>query len=108
MKFGGNAQAISRGRWLHHTSFLWDYSPERMNLLLNPQKAPEYRFGREHKDFLVRLRDVVPSRDKLIEELCGCLESSSGGFDVLPGRLEEGLDVIGKNKIVGSKVVPLE
>uniref|UniRef100_A0ACD5V1T6 Uncharacterized protein n=1 Tax=Avena sativa TaxID=4498 RepID=A0ACD5V1T6_AVESA len=24
-KFGGNAQSITKDRWVHHTSFLWDY-----------------------------------------------------------------------------------
>ncbi|CAM9547234.1 unnamed protein product, partial [Heterosigma akashiwo] len=24
-KFGGNAQSIIKDRWLHHTSFLWDF-----------------------------------------------------------------------------------
>lgn len=42
-KFGGNAQAITRGRWLHHTSFLWDYCPGNMALLKQPARAPEYR-----------------------------------------------------------------
>ena len=42
-KFGGNAQAITGKRWLHHTSFLWDYRPEAMALLQHPPKAPEYR-----------------------------------------------------------------
>lgn len=42
-KFGGNAQAITKGRWLHHTSFLWDFRDERMRLLKHPGKAPEYR-----------------------------------------------------------------
>ncbi len=42
-KFGGNAQAITRRRWLHHTSFLWDFRDDRMALLQHPEKAPEYR-----------------------------------------------------------------
>ena len=42
-KFGGNAQAITRQRWLHHTSFLWDFRDDRMALLQHPEKAPEYR-----------------------------------------------------------------
>ena len=37
-KFGGNAQALSGKRWVHHTSFLWDYTPAHMHYLLNPQK----------------------------------------------------------------------
>ena len=32
-KIGGNAQSIIKDRWAHHTSFLWDYKPERMNYL---------------------------------------------------------------------------
>lgn len=42
-KFGGNAQAITGKRWLHHTSLLWDYDPANMALLKHPSKAPEYR-----------------------------------------------------------------
>lgn len=37
-KFGGNAQALSGKRWVHHTSFLWDYTPQHMQYLLNPEK----------------------------------------------------------------------
>ena len=42
-KFGGNAQAITKQRWLHHTSLLWDFDPARMQLLKHPSKIPEYR-----------------------------------------------------------------
>lgn len=42
-KFGGNAQSITRGRWLHHTSFLWDYRSDRLSLLRHPPRAPAYR-----------------------------------------------------------------
>jgi hypothetical protein len=42
-KFGGNAQAITSKRWLHHTSFLWDYDPLNMAVLTNPKKQPAYR-----------------------------------------------------------------
>jgi lipoate-protein ligase A len=42
-KFGGNAQAITNKRWLHHTSFLWDFEPANMAALLNPAKQPHYR-----------------------------------------------------------------
>jgi hypothetical protein len=45
-KFGGNAQAITSRRWLHHTSFLWDYQPASMELLTNPAKQPAYRQAR--------------------------------------------------------------
>jgi lipoate-protein ligase A len=42
-KFGGNAQSITKNRWVHHTSFLWDYDLKNMDYLKNPQRAPEYR-----------------------------------------------------------------
>ena len=42
-KFGGNAQAITGRRWLHHTSLLWDFDARNMALLTNPARQPEYR-----------------------------------------------------------------
>lgn len=42
-KFGGNAQAITRKRWLHHTTFLWDFDRNSMELLKHPANAPAYR-----------------------------------------------------------------
>ena len=56
-KCGGNAQYMRKGRWLHHTSFLWDYKREHMQLLKMPPKMPEYRLKRPHEEFLCRLRD---------------------------------------------------
>jgi hypothetical protein len=32
-KIGGNAQTIVRNRWVHHTSFLWDFNAQRMQYL---------------------------------------------------------------------------
>lgn len=54
-KCGGNAQYIKKERWLHHTSFLWDYSSHNMELLLHPKKTPAYRNGRSHEDFICKL-----------------------------------------------------
>lgn len=42
-KFGGNAQSIIKHRWIHHTSFLWDYDNKNMSYLKLPAKAPKYR-----------------------------------------------------------------
>lgn len=33
--------AITRDRWLHHTSFLWDFNPANMEYLLIPESQPE-------------------------------------------------------------------
>lgn len=68
-KCGGNAQYIRKKRFLHHTSFLWDYQDERMDLLLHPKKTPAYRNGRTHQDFVCRLKDHAPSKEYLIEGL---------------------------------------
>lgn len=56
-KWGGNAQSILKGRWLHHSSLLWDFHPDRMDYLLMPEKRPAYRGDRTHGDFLCRLKD---------------------------------------------------
>jgi lipoate-protein ligase A len=54
-KIGGNAQYIKKDRFLHHTSFLWDFHPKNMSYLLHPPKEPAYRKGRPHTDFLTTL-----------------------------------------------------
>lgn len=59
-KCGGNAQYICRGRWLHHTSFLWDYRDDRMTSLKMPRRTPDYREGRHHSAFLCKLRHLLP------------------------------------------------
>ena len=42
-KFGGNAQSITKSRWIHHTSFLWDYEVRNMAYLRHPKRVPDYR-----------------------------------------------------------------
>jgi len=68
-KCGGNAQYIKKERWLHHTSFLWDYTPHLMELLLHPKKTPSYRQGRVHHDFLCRLNEFLPNSSILTSSL---------------------------------------
>lgn len=68
-KCGGNALYIRKERWLHHTSFLWDYRDENMDYLLLPQKQPAYRLERSHTDFLCRLKEFAPSVNDLVEQL---------------------------------------
>ncbi|KAK4803256.1 hypothetical protein SAY86_001459 [Trapa natans] len=59
-KFGGNAQSITKRRWIHHTSFLWDYDARNMSYLRLPKRAPEYRMARDHMEFICRLKDYLP------------------------------------------------
>lgn len=69
LKVGGNAQYLRQHRWLHHTTFLWDYSSERMEYLLMPKRQPEYRRQRPHHAFLARLKNHVATRDSLVQAL---------------------------------------
>lgn len=82
-KWGGNAQSIIKGRWLHHSSLLWDYHSDYMEYLCIPPKMPAYRERRSHDEFLCRLKDYWSSADafrqKLIEQLADifCVEERS-------------------------------
>lgn len=58
-KIAGNAQTITKDRWVHHTSFLWDYDNHNMSYLSIPKKRPEYRANRDHNDFLRRLKPIL-------------------------------------------------
>jgi lipoate-protein ligase A len=90
-KCGGNAQYIKKERWLHHTSFLWDYSPEKMGYLLHPKKMPPYRQERSHGDFLCRLSDFFPDRDLLIDRLLHAMQKR---FALRITSLEEALTFV--------------
>ncbi|XVF09050.1 hypothetical protein REPUB_Repub07fG0057700 [Reevesia pubescens] len=59
-KFGGNAQSITKNRWIHHTSFLWDFNVRNMTYLKLPKRAPAYRSARGHLDFICHLKDYMP------------------------------------------------
>lgn len=83
LKFGGNAQYIQRDRWLHHTSFLWDYHPENMRYLLLPPKRPTYRGNRSHTDFLCSLRSRFPEKETLLAALV------KQGETLFPQRIEK-------------------
>lgn len=71
-KFGGNAQSITKSRWIHHTSFLWDYEVRNMAYLKHPKRVPDYREARSHLDFLCSLKEYMPRQvfiDKTIEAI---------------------------------------
>ncbi|XP_057780373.1 uncharacterized protein LOC130998949 isoform X1 [Salvia miltiorrhiza] len=62
-KFGGNAQSITKNRWVHHTSFLWDYEVSNMGYLKMPTRVPEYRQARNHVEFICRLKEFMSRSD---------------------------------------------
>lgn len=75
-KCGGNAQYLCKDRWLHHSSFLWNYTSENMRLLKMPPKMPEYRQQRPHEEFLCRLGDHFPCRQSFLEQFLSHIKNS--------------------------------
>ncbi|KAG2679286.1 hypothetical protein I3760_11G044700 [Carya illinoinensis] len=73
-KFGGNAQSITKTRWIHHTSFLWDYEVKTMAYLKLPARAPEYRLARSHLEFICRMKDYMP-RSTFIDKTEGAIDT---------------------------------
>jgi lipoate---protein ligase len=69
-KIAGNAQYLKKNRWLHHSTFLYDYKPELMNCLQHPTKKPLYRGERQHKDFITTLKPYIASKSRCVELLC--------------------------------------
>lgn len=65
-KFAGNAQAVSRDRFIHHTSFLWRYNSENMKTLQLPDKRPDYREDRSHDDFLCTMDGFLDSVNRFL------------------------------------------
>ncbi|GFP99354.1 lipoate-protein ligase lplj [Phtheirospermum japonicum] len=82
-KFGGNAQSITKNRWVHHTSFLWDYEMSNMGYLKLPKRAPEYRQERDHLEFICRMKDYIISRSNFIDRTIDAV-----GSQFLPSEAE--------------------
>ncbi|KAK6117967.1 hypothetical protein DH2020_048282 [Rehmannia glutinosa] len=84
-KFGGNAQSITKNRWVHHTSFLWDYEISNMGYLKLPKRAPEYRQARDHLEFICRMKDYI-SRSSFIDST---IEAVGSEFLLRSAELED-------------------
>lgn len=92
-KCGGNAQSIIKERWLHHSSFLWDFESNNMDYLLYPKKVPEYRQGRSHLDFLCKLREFNhwDNKEHFFEAFKGYIKSQ---FEVTEVPFESIKDIL--------------
>ena len=90
-KWGGNAQYLCKGRWLHHTSMLWDYDSDKMQYLLMPSKTPSYRQARSHGDFLCKLSDYFPHSLDVKNSLSNMLRLH---FDVVVTTYEDVAEIL--------------
>jgi lipoate---protein ligase len=55
-KFSGNAQQRKRRHLLHHGTLLYDFDLASIGRYLRtPERQPEYRAGREHREFVMNL-----------------------------------------------------
>lgn len=71
-KCAGNAQYFTKDRFLHHSTFLYDYSAKNMEYLPIPARQPQYRKNRDHTSFLTTLKPYVSPNSfttNLIQEL---------------------------------------
>lgn len=71
-KISGNSQARKGGGMLVHGTILIDFDHEMAEQILHhPVREPEYRLKRDHRDFLVTLKDLHASTDpKQLEISC--------------------------------------
>jgi len=102
LKIGGNAQAISGKKWLHHTSFLWDFDDDSMKVLQIPEKRPTYRGSRSHSQFLQRMKDIVPvkirnSSDTFLDEVESQIEYQFPHQHINYATVEDALEILEAN-----------
>ena len=74
-KFGGNAQYLTKNRFVHHSTLLYEYEKSLMDLLKHPSKAPNYRNNRPHEDFLISLKNYFSTKEEFIELFIKQLEA---------------------------------
>jgi lipoate-protein ligase A len=92
-KVGGNAQYFTKDRALHHTSFLFDWNKERMDLLKMPPKMPEYREQRTHEEFLTPLKEFFNTPKDLLDRMATILQEM---FEVVEVNYEDLLPMLQK------------
>ena len=90
-KVGGNAQSIVKDKWIHHTSFLWDFDDADMRYLTLPEKRPQYRGDRSHDAFLAKLGLLsgVDAGEGALKLASGLFDALGGAFDVERGSVAD-------------------
>lgn len=73
-KFAGQAQSFARDRFVHHSTFLLAYCPDKMSSLNIPLKQPQYRKQRKHEDFLITLKQIDFDHNCLKNRVLNTLE----------------------------------
>ncbi|GFE55771.1 RNA binding protein protein [Babesia ovis] len=85
-KVAGNSQAFNAKAFVHHTVFPWNISPLISQILLQPSKAPDYRRGRHHTDFMRSVTEAldpdqgISSITEFEEKLCGKVGTTFGSM----------------------------
>ena len=68
-KFGGTSLFRSRHYLLYQASILLDKKADLMERYLrHPSKEPDYRQGRNHREFLMGLRELYPVDDQIVDQ----------------------------------------
>lgn len=66
-KVSGNALRAKRTHLLYHGTLLYDFDLDRLaQLLATPTREPDYRFGRQHREFVT---NMSLSREQLVTAL---------------------------------------
>ena len=74
-KFSGNAQQRKRAHVLHHGTLLYDFDLDAIGRYLRtPERQPEYRRGRSHRDFVMNLPADADTLKRLLREEWGANE----------------------------------
>jgi lipoate-protein ligase A len=87
LKIGGNAQALilNPGRFLHHTSLLWEVNERTMSFLKMPNKRPAYRIDRSHGEFLTGLNQACPLLDstRFVDVVIDCYAEALNATNIV-------------------------
>lgn len=67
---------ITKDRFSHHTSYIWEFKDD-MDCLLMPEKQPEYRQNRPHKNFLIGMNQVMKGKIKSVDHFFDLIKKSA-------------------------------